>query len=143
MIGVQESVNAAALPMPDLHGLRILVVEDTLLVAEVILDVLRECGCEVVGPAARVQQAVALARQNDIDGALLDMNLAGELCFPVAAALTERGIPFVFLTGYDEAAVPPEYRGVPRMTKPFQVRELALLASARFRKTGASPKPTP
>ncbi len=133
---------AAALSMPDLRGLRILVVEDTLLVAEVILDVLHECGCDILGPASRVQQAVALVRANDMDGALLDMNLAGELCFPVAAALTERGIPFVFLTGYDEAAVPPEYRGVPRMTKPFQVRELALLAASRFRARGASHLPT-
>lgn len=119
--------------MPDLHGLRILVVEDSLLVAEVILDVLQDCGCDIVGPASRVQQAVALVQQNALDGALLDMNLAGELCFPVAAALTERRVPFVFLTGYDEAAVPPEYRGVPRMTKPFQIRELALLAASRFR----------
>jgi CheY-like chemotaxis protein len=119
----------------DLSGLRILVVEDMLLVAETIADLLQSCGCEVVGPVSRVQRALSLAREAALDGAVLDVNLAGELSFPVATALDERRIPFVFLTGYDDASVfPPHFRATPQLGKPFDNDELANLLTRHFRR---------
>src|SRR5262249_2431028 len=77
---------------PDMTGLRVLVVEGALLVADLIGDALGDGGCDVVGPVSRLMQGLALATVEQLDGALLDVNLAGERCFPIAAALRTRGI---------------------------------------------------
>jgi DNA-binding response OmpR family regulator len=124
-----------AMPTPDwsgLDGLRILVVEDTLLIADLIVEELREAGCHVIGPAPRVERGLTLARAEPLDGALLDINLDGEPCFPIADVLLERGVPVAFLTGYGEAAVPPEYRSMPRLSKPFHLKELIQLVRCNF-----------
>lgn len=122
-----------ALDAVDLKGLRILVVEDTLLVADVISEGLESQGCEIVGPVARLDRALTLAREAVIDGAVLDINLAGERSLPIAEALAQRDIPFVFVTGYDaESALPPEYRATPRLSKPFHIAALVELAAAHF-----------
>src|SRR3546814_17784084 len=63
--------------------------------------------------------AVKLAREAELDGAVLDLNLYGEFCFPVAAALAERSVPYLFLTGYDtNHVIPAEYRSIRRLSKP-------------------------
>ncbi len=129
---VDEFVMAAA-GRDTLAGLRILVVEDTWLVADMIVEELTGRGCEVVGPASRVEAGVALARHERLDGALLDVNLGGSYCFPIAATLIERAIPFVFLTGYGESVIPPEYRGAPRLPKPFDLGSLSHMILAHFR----------
>jgi DNA-binding response OmpR family regulator len=119
----------------DLSGLRVLVVEDSLLVAEVIAETLESHGCDVVGPVSRLQRALPLARDEPLHGALLDVNLAGEFCFPIAAALEARGVPFIFLTGYgDIEALPPEFQTKPLVGKPFVSSELVGLISQRFRR---------
>ncbi len=118
----------------DLAGLRILLVEDMLLVADVIVDELTELGCSVVGPASRLQEGLALAKGEQFDGALLDVNLAGECCFPIADALTERGIPFAFLTGYSDAGIPPQYGSAPRLAKPFRSGDLERMITRSFRR---------
>jgi DNA-binding response OmpR family regulator len=115
-----------------MHGLRVLVVEDTLLVAEMIEDELQEIGCDVVGPVPRLAQALALAKTERLDGALLDVNLAGEYTFPVAEVLTERNVPFAFLTGYGDAGLPPAFRSIPRLTKPFAFSDLETLIATKF-----------
>ncbi|HTW70612.1 MAG TPA: response regulator [Acetobacteraceae bacterium] len=117
----------------DLHGLSILVVEDTALVADLVADVLQDAGCRVVGPVARLDQGLALATTTELAGALLDVNLAGEQCFPIADALAGRGVPFAFLTGYGEQMLPERYRDTPRLTKPFDLGELLVLVERRFR----------
>ena len=89
-----------------LEGLRILVVEDNFLAAEVVRDALESTGCTVIGPVARLEMGLQLAEQQQIDGAVLDINLNGDRCFPIAEALRQRGVPFIFLTGYDDAAIP-------------------------------------
>src|SRR5438128_10265294 len=100
----------------DLHGLKILVVEDNFLVAELLRELLVDCGCNVVGPAPGVDAGLDLMGQTELDGAVLDINLNGQRCFPIAAALSERSVPFVFLTGYDDPTmIPPEFREVPRL----------------------------
>src|SRR5690242_11469654 len=92
-------------------GLRILVVEDNFLAAEVVRDTLEGFGCQVVGPVGRLEDGLRLASAETLDGAVLDINLNGDRCFPIARALLERGVPFMFLTGYDDAGlIPPELR---------------------------------
>ncbi|HUB44858.1 MAG TPA: response regulator [Acetobacteraceae bacterium] len=118
----------------DLRGLSILVIEDTALVADLVVDALQDAGCRVVGPAARLDQGLALARTTEgLAGALLDVNLAGEHCFPIADVLAARGVPFVFLTGYGEQVLPRGYRDVPRLVKPFDLGELLGLIERQFR----------
>jgi DNA-binding response OmpR family regulator len=121
---------------PDvLGGLRILVVEDLLLLAELIRDQLEECGCAVVGPVARLSEAMTLAREEALDGAILDVNLGGRLSFPVAGILRERDVPYVFLTGYDdEELFPDEYRGAPRLGKPYRHRDFIQFMAAHLRR---------
>lgn len=118
----------------DLHGLRVLVVEDSLLIADTIVDALAEEGCVVVGPVPRVADAVAVASDERLDGALLDVNLSGERCFPVAEALARRDVPFAFLTGYGESAIPPAWQAVPRLSKPLDFSALVRLAKQLFRR---------
>jgi len=82
-----------------LKGLRVLIVEDMFLVAEELSYTLQDWGCEVVGPAARVDEGLKLVESERLDGALLDVNLGDERCFPIAAALQKQVVPFLFLTG--------------------------------------------
>ncbi|GAA0638528.1 response regulator [Brevundimonas lenta] len=102
-----------------LSGRRILVVEDESLVAMLLETILEDMGCTPVGPASTVDEGLALLNGESIDGALLDVNVAGRQIFPVAQALKERGVPFVFSTGYGEGGLPDEWRGQPTIQKPF------------------------
>ena len=115
-----------------LNGVRILVVEDNFLAAEVVRDLLESGGCSVVGPVGRIADALRLAEHEALDGAILDVNLNGERCFPIALALRQRGVPFVFTTGYDALVIPDAHAGAPRCEKPVDKALLArLLSKAR------------
>ena len=117
----------------ELQGLRILVVEDKFLVADTICEVLADRGCDVVGPVPSLEQGWKLALEEALDGAVLDVNLSGELSFPLADALAKRSIPFLFLTGYDDrSAVPEEFRAAHRMSKPFDFEALVAAVRERF-----------
>ena len=115
----------------DLRGLRILVVEDEFLVSLDLEAMLRELGGEVIGPFASLDRATAAARAEALDVALLDVNVGGQLVTPVADALAERAIPFVFCTGYDAASLPEPHAAVPILMKPCQGQQLkeALLSA--------------
>lgn len=102
-----------------LSGLRVLLVEDEVLASLEVEDVLKGLGCEVVGPASRVAQALQLAREAELDGALIDLNLAGEPAYPVIDALVERAIPYTLVTGYDAPSLAPPYCDAPHIGKPF------------------------
>jgi len=117
---------------PTEFNLRILVVEDTLMLAEVLVDQLEDCCCRVVGPAAHLKRALTLAETEKLDGALLDVNLNGERCFPIAEILSARSIPFAFLTGYGDAAILPKFRDAPRLTKPYSASALEDLLAKHF-----------
>ena len=108
----------------DINGLRILVVEDEALAALQLEDMLTDLGCTVIGPAARVRQALDLLERQAIDAAVLDLNVAGELVYPVADRLTDRGIPFLFVTGYRASALTEAYRTRPLLQKPFHLPQL-------------------
>lgn len=118
---------------PELAGKRVMVVEDELLVAMLVEDVLADAGCVVVGPFARVDPALAAARVEAIDVALLDVNVAGEKVFPVADVLEERGVPFLFVTGYGTAALPRDRPNWVACTKPFHPEELTECLARRLK----------
>ncbi len=124
------SVDGAA----DLTGLRILVVEDNLLVAEQVCGLLAARGCEVVGPAPRRLDGLALIGQGiTLDGAVLDVHLGEETCFDIASQLRDLSVPFVFLTGYDDLAViPAEFRAAPLLSKPVNETRLLRIAAELF-----------
>src|SRR3954452_20820442 len=103
---------------------RILIVEDEMLVAMNIEDMLLELGHEVAGLASRLDPALALARESRFDAAMLDVTLAGERSFPVADLLIERGVPFLFATGYGRQGIEEKYRDYPLLQKPFRAAEL-------------------
>lgn len=104
-----------------LAGRRILIVEDETLVSMVIEEALKDLGCSVVGPVATRDQALALAKAEPLDGALLDVNLGGEPVYPVADALVSRGIPFAFVTGYGQTGLTARYAKMPTLVKPFHL----------------------
>jgi CheY-like chemotaxis protein len=99
----------------------ILVVDDEAMIAMFLEDMLVDLGCRVVGPAGAVAAAMALIDTDGhiLDGALLDVNLRGELVYPVADALARRDVPFVFVTGYPEHGIDTRYSGVTHLGKPF------------------------
>jgi CheY-like chemotaxis protein len=109
-----------------LAGLRILIVEDELLVAMLVEEMLQDLGCEIVGPASTLEEAITTIRQSRLDGALLDTNLNGKNSSPAASELAGRGLPFLLVTGYggrDDDA--PVLRAAPRLSKPFDFNELS------------------
>jgi CheY-like chemotaxis protein len=108
------------------HGRRrVLLVEDEAMVAMLVEDLLHDLKCEDVVTVARLDQAMETAKSAAVDVAILDVNLAGLLTYPVAAVLRERGIPFIFVTGYSAGGLTPEYAGCPTLQKPFRRGDLA------------------
>ena len=103
-----------------LQGKRILVIEDELLLALCVGQTLEEQGCKVIGPATSVRQGLNLVEKTTVNGAILDINLNGEFVYPVAKALMDRNIPFLFTTGYASLDVPSSFRSVPRLDKPVE-----------------------
>lgn len=107
-----------------LDGLRVLVVEDEMLVSMLVEDMLMEFGCDIVGPAPDLDQAMTLADTAELDAAILDVNVGGRQIFPVADRLKARGIPFAFASGYGEAGLIEAHRGTPVLQKPFRQGDL-------------------
>ena len=103
---------------------RILVVEDDFLVATLLTEILEPVGWQVVGPVAHLATALDAAASEDLDAAVLDVNLGGQTVFPVAEVLDARRVPFVFVTSYGREALPPLFCGRPHLGKPFAPREL-------------------
>lgn len=104
--------------------MRILVVEDEMLVAMLIEDLLVDLGHQPIGPVMRLEPAIEKAATAEIDMAILDINLAGKRSFPVADRLKERGIPFIFASGYGAAGLEPPYLSAHVLQKPFDLPQL-------------------
>jgi CheY-like chemotaxis protein len=115
---------------PALVGKRVLIVEDELMVVLLIEDLLADLGCSTVGPCGSVGEALEAAQAGLFDLAVLDVNLGGEMVYPVAEALTERHIPFLFWSGYGDEAIPPGRSGWRVCAKPFKADDLAEMLSA-------------
>jgi CheY-like chemotaxis protein len=108
-----------------LDGLTLLVVEDETIISFLLEDMLNELGCSTVLHAGRVDQALALLRDNRPDAVVLDVNLAGEFAYPVATHLAEAQIPFIFTTGYGRSGIPRDWSSRPVIQKPFSLEALA------------------
>lgn len=145
--GANDAAPAAAPPESDgrhlptlsLAGCRVLVVEDEPMVAMDLAASLAALGCEVVGPAETLEEAMHVGRSEvalgQLDAAVLDVNLQGAMCFPLADFLNERNIPFVYATGYGEL---PEGNGAAAPTVLRKPVAPAELAAALRRAIGAS-----
>jgi len=118
---------------------RILIVEDEPLVAMHLEDLLIALGHAVVGLATRIDKALILARDGDIDFAILDVNVAGTQSFSVASILRQRGIPFIFATGYGVEGLIDGYRDELALRKPYQEEDLESVIQQAL---GVSPLPT-
>ena len=120
---------------------RILIVEDEPMIAMLVEDFLAELGWNVAGLAGSLDTALAMARDADIDAAILDVNLKGKDSFAVADILAGRNIPFVFASGYGASGISDRFRGVPVLTKPFPRDELNNALSRALAETGNFPGP--
>jgi CheY-like chemotaxis protein len=111
-----------------LAGRHILLVEDDYFIAYDLATTFEAAGAKVVGPAASLSDALGLlARTDRLDGAVLDINLQGEMVYPLVDALKVRAVPIVFATGYDSGAIPTRYADITRCEKPLDYEKLVKL----------------
>lgn len=104
-------------------GLSVLIVEDEPVVGMALEDMLIDAGAEPVC-AGTVEQALSLLASATFNAAILDINVHGVQSYPVAEALVERGVPFVFATGYGEVLNAPEFAHVPTIAKPYSFPDI-------------------
>jgi CheY-like chemotaxis protein len=104
---------------------RVLLVEDEMMVAMLVEDLVAELGHEVTASAAHLDEALALAQSGDFDLAILDLNLGGDRSVAVADVLAKRRIPFLFASGYGVGGLPPEHRDAVVVQKPFAAHDLS------------------
>ena len=112
-----ESVNG-------LSGRRILIVEDSPVLAPFTVDVLEELGCAVVGPAPNMAAAREMVDAGEFDAALMDVHIRGERVFPLCEALAAKGVPFVLTSGYADWTMPEKWDGRPRLQKPYTIEQV-------------------
>ena len=122
-LGDDGKINGSA-PHSTLNGLRLLIVEDEPLVALDLADSLQKAGAHVAPPVATDQAALAVIKNADFDGAVLDVNLHGHIVDEIAAALTRRNIPFVVVTGYRRENLPNAFKDVVILSKPVSDKQL-------------------
>ena len=115
-----EKSNIAG-PTGRVDGCRVLIVEDEYFVAQDLEQELKSIGATIVGPIADLSGAKDQISRNGFDVAIIDINLDGELAFPLADELMRQRIPFVFATGYGADIIPARFRGVMRWEKPFEM----------------------
>jgi two-component sensor histidine kinase len=142
-IAAPPAAAEAPAPVPANNGarrsladMRLMVVEDELLVSMLIEEILGELGATVAGPYGRLADGLAAAKAERFDGAILDLNLAGESADPLADLLLARGVPFVFITGYQRESIDRRYANVPVLQKPI---DAAALESVLLTLLGSEP----
>ena len=107
-----------------LQGKRILLVEDSPVVAPFTAELLDELGCEMVGPAPNMATARELVENEQFDAALMDVRIRGDRSFAICDMLDERGIPFAFTSGYADWQLPDKWQDVPRLHKPYTLDQV-------------------
>jgi DNA-binding response OmpR family regulator len=105
---------------------RILLVEDEAMIAMLVEDMLEDFGHKLVKVATRLEEALTAARNEVFDLAILDLNLGGALTYPVADMLRDKGVPFIFATGYGSGGLKEAYSDLPTLQRPFNQEALGL-----------------
>ena len=108
----------------DLRNRRVLIVEDSPVIAEDTEQMLRDLGCFVVGPATTMADARLLSEKEQMDAAIVDINIRGDKAFSVLRILEERRVPFILTSGYADWTLPPEWQERPRVHKPYSPHSL-------------------
>jgi CheY-like chemotaxis protein len=108
----------------ELSNRKVLVVEDEMMIAMLIEDMLDEFGCKLVGPATSVPRALDLIDKENVEIAVLDLNLDGQDTYAIADVLQQKNVPFIFATGYGSRGLRQGYQNRPVLQKPFQARDL-------------------
>ena len=124
MLDVRTGAEVKDLSKRELSNRKVLVVEDEMMIAMLIEDMLDELGCTLVGPATNVPRALDLIDKEQVEVAVLDLNLDGQDTYAIADALQRKNLPFIFATGYGSAGLRKEYGNRPVLQKPFQISEL-------------------
>ena len=110
--------------LADFAGIKVLVVEDEQIISMFIENSLSDLGCKSITFATNLTDAKNKVAKGDFDVVLLDVNLKGELSFPLAEILSAQHLPFIFSTGYGNFGIPVHLQNVPVLQKPFQENEL-------------------
>ncbi|MBI3702134.1 MAG: response regulator [Afipia sp.] len=110
----------------------VFLVEDEVMIRMMVADMLADLGYSVAAEAGDIDEAVRLAQATQFDIAILDVNVNGKVITPVAEAVTMRGRPFLFATGYGSDGLPEKFRDVPTLQKPFQMETLQRALDAAF-----------
>jgi PAS domain S-box-containing protein len=132
--------GAAPDPRIAISGNRVMIVEDEALVAMVVTESLTTLGCSVVGPFSRCSEAIAAIEGDEVDAAILDVNLDGEMVYPLAEMLAHRGVPFIFVTGYGVESIDRRFRHIPVVQKPVERHVLQRIFVPAVE---VAPKPVP
>ena len=110
--------------MTKFGGRRILIVEDSPVVGPFTAELLRELGCEVLGPAPNMAIARGLIETEQFDAAIMDIHIRGERVFPLCELLDHEGVPFLLTSGYADWQVPDKWRDRPRLHKPYKLEHM-------------------
>lgn len=116
-----------------LSGRRVLVVEDDAMVAMLLQTALEDADCRILGPFEDLATGMRAAQYEAPDAAVLDINLGGEMVFPLAELLDRNGVPFLLLSGYGDSGLPPEKPNWPICAKPFKLEKLVVELSRLMR----------
>lgn len=117
-----------------LSGLRVLVLEDEMLIAMLLEDTLAEHDCKIMGPAATIAEALALIDAEQPDAAIMDVNIGGEKAYAVAEALDARGVPFLLVSGYGQFAAPENRPHWVVCAKPFRSEDMVAMLQQQIAK---------
>ena len=119
-----EANDPVEQPVRNLRGQCVLIVEDEYFLADDLAKGFTDAGIAILGPVPSLSKALMLAAHKQIGGAILDINLDGEKVYDVADALLERGVPLVFVTGYDKGDIPTRFADVPFCQKPAEFADV-------------------
>ena len=119
-----DPLSDASASRGTLEGRCVLVVEDEYLIARNVARLVRSLGAKVLGPVGRLAEAQDLCRNGTFDGAILDVQLADGGVYPLADELMARGVPIILATGFESAVLPPRFRDLPRLDKPYDDDEV-------------------